>query len=83
MKIAKATPFDGAPKINMPSVYGGCIGKEMLCRIPVIGKRPIKLQVEGLAEGLYFENGVIKGTVSEECEFLVKIIAENEIGSSI
>ena len=54
MKIAKATPFDGAPKINMPSVYGGCIGKEILCRIPVIGKRPIKLQIEGLVEGLYF-----------------------------
>ena len=82
MKIAKATPFDGAPKINMPSVYGGCIGKEILCRIPVIGKRPIKLQIEGLVEGLYFQNGVIKGTISEECEFLVKITAENEIGSS-
>ena len=66
----------------MPSVYGGCIGKEMLCRIPVIGKRPIKLQVEGLADGLYFENGIIKGTVSEDCEFPIKIIAENELGRS-
>lgn len=81
MKIAKATPFEGAPRINMPSVYGGCTGKEMLCRIPVTGKRPIKLQVEGLAEGLYFENGIIKGTVAEDCEFPVKILAENELGS--
>lgn len=82
MKIAKANPFDGVPRINMPSVYGGCIGKDMLCRIPVTGKRPIKLQVEGLAEGLYLENGIIKGTVSEDCEFSVKIIAENELGVS-
>ncbi len=82
MKIAKATPFEGAPRINMPSVYGGCIGKEMLCRIPVIGKRPIRLQVEGLPEGLYFDDGIIKGTVSEDCEFPVKITAENELGSS-
>ena len=64
----------------MPSVYGGCTGKEMLCRIPVTGKRPIKLQVEGLTEGLYFENGIIKGSVAEDCEFPVRIWAENEFG---
>ena len=42
MRIAKARPFEGKPIINMPSVYGGCIGKEIICRVPVIGTRPIR-----------------------------------------
>ena len=82
MKIAKATPFEGKPMINMPSVFGGCKGKEILCRIPVTGKRPIQLEAEGLAEGLVLENGMIKGTVQEDYEFPVKITAENELGTT-
>lgn len=83
MKIAKATPFEGAPIINMPAVYGGCTGKEIICRIPVIGKRPIKISVTGLAEGLKLENGIITGVVEKDCEFQVQILAENELGKAV
>ena len=82
MKIAKACPFEGKPVINMPSVYGGCTGKEILFRIPVIGKRPIRLRTEGLASGLRLEQNIISGIVEEDCQFEVSIYAENEEGSA-
>ena len=82
MKIAKARPFEGKPVINMPSVYGGCTGKEILLRIPVIGKRPIRLRAEGLASGLRLEQNIISGIVEEDCQFGVSIYAENEEGSA-
>ena len=40
-EIASAGPFEGAPKINLPSRYGASPGKPLLLRIPVIGQRPI------------------------------------------
>lgn len=82
MKIAKATPFEGKPIINMPSVYGGCTEKGILCRIPVIGKRPIQITATGLAEGLKLENGIIRGVVAKDCEFTVQIHAKNELGDA-
>jgi len=81
MKIAKATPFQGKPFINMPSVYGGCTGKDILCRIPVIGKRPIQISVTGLAEGLTLKDNIISGKVAIDCEFDILITAMNELGS--
>lgn len=81
MKIAKARPFEGKPIINMPSVYGACIGKGILCRIPVIGERPIQITAEGLAAGLKLENGIISGCVQEDCEFEVMLHAENALGT--
>ena len=76
MRIAKARPFEGKPIINMPSVYGGCIGKEIICRVPVIGTRPIRVEVQGLR----LDGQVIRGTVPEGGEFRVRIAAENGLG---
>ncbi len=83
MKIAKATPFEGKPSIHMPSVYGGCTGKEIRCRIPVTGKRPIHITATGLVQGLMLENGIITGIVKEDCQFPIEICAENELGKSM
>ena len=80
MRIAKARPFEGKPIINMPSVYGGCIGKEIICRVPVIGTRPIRVEVQGLPQGLRLDGQVIRGTVPEGGEFRVRIAAENGLG---
>lgn len=80
MKIAKATPFQGKPLINMPSVYGGCTGKDILCRIPVIGKRPMQISATGLPEGLTLNNQIISGRVIQDQEFEVVITASNELG---
>lgn len=82
MRIAKSKPFEGKPIINMPSVYGGCTGKEITCRIPVIGKRPINISATGLPEELKLDNGIITGFVEKDCEFQVEICAENELGAA-
>lgn len=80
MKIAEASPFKGKPIINAATIFGASTGKELIYRIPVTGKRPVKISVEGLKQGLVFEDGIIRGTVTEEGSFDVKIIAENEEG---
>lgn len=80
MKIAKSTPFEGKPVIHIPGVYGGCTGKEIICRIPVTGKRPVSIDAVGLPEGLKLKNGIISGIVEEDCQFQVLIRAENELG---
>ena len=51
-KIAKATPFAGLPKINLPSVYGASPNKPFLLRIPVTGQRPITYSAKNLPDGL-------------------------------
>lgn len=38
-KIAKAAPFEGAPRINLASVFGASPKKPLILRIPVIGER--------------------------------------------
>lgn len=81
MKIAKATPFLGKPVINMPSVFGACTGKDVLCRIPVIGQRPIQISVSGLADGLILKDNIITGKVMQDCEFEITVTAVNELGT--
>lgn len=80
IKIAKANPFGGKPVITMPSVYGVTTGKEAMYRIPVLGERPVKVQVKGLPEGLVFENGTIRGIVPADGEFTITVTAENSLG---
>lgn len=82
VKIAKATPFENAPKILAASVFGASKGKDFIYRIPVIGLRPIKLSAEGLIDGMTFENGVLRGNIKEEGEFHIKITAENSLGKT-
>ncbi len=81
IKIAKASPFEGSPRINMPKIYGIVTGKEMMYRIPVTGKRPIDITVTGLADGLILENGIIRGKTKADSEFTVTVTAKNSLGS--
>ena len=80
VKIAKATPFEGKPKIMMPSVYGFSTGKEMFYTVPVIGKRPIHISVRNLPDGLCFTDGKFSGKIDADVEYSVTVIAENELG---
>ena len=82
VKIAKATPFEGAPKILAPSVFGASVGKDFIYRIPVIGQRPISISAEGLIEGITFENGILRGNIKENCEFEILITAKNTLGET-
>ena len=79
-EIAIAKPFEGAPKINLPDIYGASPEKPFLLRIPAIGKRPFSFTVSGLPEGLTFENGIISGAAKSEGNYTVKIVAQNELG---
>ena len=55
-QIAMATPFEGEPKINLPSCYGASPKKPILLKIPVTGLRPITYRAENLPEGLKLED---------------------------
>ena len=82
MKIAKAAPFEGAPKINSASVFGASTGKGFMYRIPVTGKRPIDIEAIGLKDGMKIKNGIISGKIDEDCEFDIEISAKNELGEA-
>lgn len=82
LKIAKATPHEGKPKIMMPSVYGFSKGKEMFYTVPVIGKRPIRISVLNLPDGLMFSNGRFSGKIDVDAEFYITVVAENALGCS-
>lgn len=82
MKIAKAVPFEGKPIIHASAVFGASVGKELIYRVPVTGERPINIEVDGLKEGLCFENGIICGTVNEKCVFDLRITAKNALGTA-
>ena len=59
-EIAPAQPFEGAPRINLASVYGASPDRPILMKIPVTGQRPLTYGAEGLPEGLTLENGIVR-----------------------
>ena len=79
-KIAKATPFEGAPKINMPLCYGASPEKPILFKIPVTGKRPITYKALDLPDGLTLSGGIVSGKIAKEGDYLVTLVAENSLG---
>ncbi|MBE6613462.1 MAG: hypothetical protein E7632_13340 [Ruminococcaceae bacterium] len=79
--IAKAAPYEGAPKINTPERFGGSTGKQMFYRIPVTGARPMHVTVSELPAGFFFENGILSGKADSDISFPVSITAENALGS--
>ena len=79
-EIAKASPFEGAPKINTPKVFGASPKKPLLIKIAVTGKRPITYGAEGLPEGLSLDGSSVKGSVLKRGVYKIKLSAENELG---
>ena len=79
-EIAKATPFDGAPRITTPRLFGASPKKPILIRIGVVGKRPIRYKAENLVSGLTLRDNVISGSVADEGEYKIKLVCENELG---
>ena len=65
-EIAISKPFEGAPKINLPDIFGASPNKPLILRIAVTGERPIKYSADNLPSGLVLENGIITGCVAEE-----------------
>ena len=82
IKIAKATPFEGAPKINLPRIIGGSSGKPILFRIPVTGKRPIEYSAQNLPNGLILDGNILKGKVEENGGYEFTLVVKNNLGVS-
>ncbi|MBR3966865.1 MAG: hypothetical protein IKJ91_07320 [Clostridia bacterium] len=80
-KIAKAKPFDGVPKINLAPFFGASPKKQIILRIPVTGKRPMKYFAENLPSGLSLSENIISGIIEEEGKYEVILRAENDLGS--
>ena len=80
-KIARATPFEGAPKINAPAIIGASPKKPILFRIPVTGKRPICYSVMNMPKGLVLNENIISGSLESSGKYELTVVAENELGS--
>jgi len=81
-EIAIASPFEGAPRINLPALYGASPKKPITLRIPVTGQRPITYGASNLPAGLTLNGGVITGQVDAEGFYTVMLTAENALGKA-
>lgn len=74
--------FEGAPKINEPSVIGNYANTPFLFAVPTSGERPVIWTAKGLPTGLTIDpsKGFITGTVKEKGEYKVEITAKNKLG---
>ena len=81
-KIAMASPFSGAPKINFSSVFGASPNKPFILRIPVTGQRPITYGAENLPEGLSLKDNIITGAVLHAGDYEITLTAENVLGKT-
>ncbi len=70
------------PKINAPGRYGAGTNRDFMYYIPVTGKRPLDISVEGLPKGLLFvkDKGIIVGTTGDKAKYELKITAKNDLG---
>ena len=79
-KIAKAAPFDGIPKINIPSIIGASKNKPILVRVATIGKRPIEYTVKNLPKGINLNGNILEGKIENDGNYEFTVIAKNELG---
>lgn len=82
-KIARAPePFAGAPALHLPPVTGCSPYKPFLWRVPVTGARPVVVSVEGLPEGMIFDEsrGSITGSAAVG-EYRLVVTAKNALGT--
>lgn len=82
-KIAIARPFDGVPKIMLPSIIGASAKKPILYRIPVIGQRPMKYSVKGLPNGLELNDNILSGKIEYDGSYEIIVSAKNALGESV
>ena len=76
---------DGKPRVNGPALYGVRPRKQLLYRVPVSGDKPMKVEVEGLPEGTYFDNErqQLRGiTPSKKGDYPLVIRAKNAKGET-
>lgn len=79
-KIALAKPFEGAPKINMPTILGASKKKPILFRVAVTGARPIEYFALNLPKGMSLNGNILSGTVDEDGKYEITLGAKNSLG---
>lgn len=74
--------FEGAPRINEPSVTGNRPGTPFLFAVPTSGERPVVWTAEDLPQGLKIDSqtGLITGVVTDPGSYPVTVTAENKLG---
>ncbi|MDP4194787.1 MAG: putative Ig domain-containing protein [Bacteroidota bacterium] len=72
------------PKINGAKVYGVRPGSPFLYKIAATGKRPMEFSVSNLPSGLQLDKntGIITGTLNENGEYTVTLMARNSLGKT-
>jgi len=60
--VATITPLAGPPAVRLPAVVGASPDKPFLMRVPVMGRRPVTITVDGLPSGLRLETNRVVGT---------------------
>lgn len=80
IRIAKAKPFEGAPKINIASIIGASAGKPILFRVPVTGQRPIEYSAFDLPKGLTLKDNIVSGFVECDGNYEFVLCAKNALG---
>ncbi len=79
------TPAESAkPKINGAGVFGVRPGHPFLYTIAATGERPMSFSAENLPDGLILNNntGIITGKISREGDYVVTLIAKNNLGKA-
>ncbi len=73
------------PKINYPKVVGATPSKPFVFTIPVTGKKPLTVSVEGLPSGLKLDasSGIISGTTPEKKgTYTLNVKVKNALGEA-
>jgi len=83
-KTILTPPAPETPRINGPCVFGVRPGSTLLYSIPATGKRPMTFTAEGLPDGLTLDSvtGRITGRLASPGDYIVTLVAKNDLGES-
>jgi alpha-galactosidase len=72
------------PRINGPKIFGVRPGSPFMFTIPATGNRPMTFAAENLPEGLQVDSqsGLIIGKLQKRGEYIVTLIAKNDLGEN-
>ena len=76
--------FEGAPRINDPTIIGNYPDSPFLFAIPTSGQRPVTWKAQNLPSGLSIDttSGIISGNVRTPGHYPVAITATNALGET-
>ena len=84
MTIKIDSLFQGAPRFHGPGRLGVRPGHPCFARLAISGERPLKVEFEGLPEGLRFDpqTRCLEGRLDRPCEHTFRVKATNAAGAA-